>query len=149
MNLLPVAIGGDIGIYALLRDFHTQYGCDAVVLSTNPTRAIGHSSFITNVVNEGINDPATLAQTLITIAHEHPGRTLILLTNADWYVKAILDHRNELAKHYIIPHPPKKTSTSSATNTRSPQSATAYPSPHPQKSQSTFPTSPKRKSPPS
>lgn len=105
MNLLPVAIGGDIGIYALLRDFHTQYGCDAVVLSTNPTRAIGHSSFITNVVNEGINDPATLAQTLITIAHEHPGRTLILLTNADWYVKAILDHRNELAKHYIIPHP--------------------------------------------
>lgn len=105
MNLLPVAVGGDIGVYALLRDFHARYNADSIVVSTNATRAIGHSQFITNVIEPGINDARKLTDTLIDIARKNPDRTRILLTNADWYVQAILQYRNELAPHYIIPHP--------------------------------------------
>jgi len=58
--LLPVAVGGDIGVYALLRAFHQEYGCRAVVLSAVPTRAVRDSSFIDNVVVPGIDDVETL-----------------------------------------------------------------------------------------
>lgn len=105
MSLLPVAIGGDIGIYAILRDFHARYGARSIVLSTNPTRVVEHSDFITNINNAGINEPAKLVQALVQIALEHPDDTLILLTNADWYVRAILENREELSKYYVLPHP--------------------------------------------
>lgn len=105
MSLLPVAIGGDIGIYAILRDFHKQYGAKSIVLSTNATRVVEHSDIITNVINAGINDPAVLVAALIDIARQHPDETRILLTNADWYVRAILENKEELSKYYVLPHP--------------------------------------------
>ena len=39
-NVIPVAVGGDIGVYALLRAFHEQYGTPGIVLSAVATRAM-------------------------------------------------------------------------------------------------------------
>ena len=60
-EFLPVGVGGDIGVYALLRAFHEQYGTPAVALSSVATRAMTDSTFVTNVVVPGIDDAAVLA----------------------------------------------------------------------------------------
>ena len=103
VDFLPVAVGGDIGVYALLRAFHEQYGSRSLVLSSVATRAMTDSTFITNVVTPGIDEPEMLVAALEKVAAEHPGTRLLLLTNADWYVRAIIEHRERLEKHYLIP----------------------------------------------
>ena len=101
--LLPVAVGGDIGVYALLRAFHEEYGCRAVVLSAVATRAVRDSSFIDNVVVPGIDDAETLVQALEEIGTAHPGATKVLVTNADWYVEMLVANRARLEAHYLMP----------------------------------------------
>lgn len=101
--LLPVAVGGDIGVYALLRAFHQEYGCRAVVLSAVATRAVRDSSFIDNVVVPGIDDAATLVDALEQIGAAHPGTTKVLVTNADWYVEMLVANRATLEQHYLMP----------------------------------------------
>jgi len=101
--LLPVAVGGDIGVYALLRAFHQEYGCRAVVLSAVPTRAVRDSSFIDNVVVPGIDDVETLVAALEQIGAAHPGTTKLLVTNADWYVEMLVANRARLEQHYLMP----------------------------------------------
>lgn len=102
-EFLPVGVGGDIGVYALLRAFHEQYGTPAVALSSVATRAMTDSTFVTNVVVPGIDDAAVLVTALEEVAAAHPGVRLVLLTNADWYVRAIIENRERLEKHYLVP----------------------------------------------
>lgn len=102
-EFLPVGVGGDIGVYALLRAFHEQYGTPAVALSAVATRAMTDSTFVTNVVVPGIDDPSVLVTALEDLAAAHPGVRLVLLTNADWYVRAIIENRERLEKHYLMP----------------------------------------------
>jgi len=101
-DVLPVGVGGDIGVYALVRAFHEQYGSDAVVLSSVATRAMAGSTFVTNVVVPGIDQPETLVAALERVAAQHPGRTLVLLTNADWYVRTIIENRERLERSYVL-----------------------------------------------
>jgi len=101
-DVLPVGVGGDIGVYALVRAFHEQYGTDAVVVSSVATRAMADSSFVTNVVAPGIDEPEVLVGALERVAAQHPGRTLVLLTNADWYVRSIIENRERLEKSYVL-----------------------------------------------
>jgi D-aspartate ligase len=102
-NVIPVAVGGDIGVYALLRAFHEQYGTPGIVLSSVATRAMAGSTFVTNVVVPGLDDAETLLSALEQIAADHPGLRLVLLTNADWYVRTIVEHRERLEEHYLVP----------------------------------------------
>lgn len=103
-DLLPVAVGGDIGVYAFLRAFHEAYGCPAVVVSAVATRPMQRSSFITNVVVPGIDDDQVLVAALETVAAQHPGRTLVLLTNTDWFVRAVVTNAERLSAHYLLPY---------------------------------------------
>ncbi|SDD05495.1 D-aspartate ligase [Sanguibacter gelidistatuariae] len=102
-EFLPVGVGGDIGVYALLRAFHEQYGTPAVALSSVATRAMTDSTFVTNVVVPGIDDADVLVAALEDLAAAHAGVRLVLLTNADWYVRAIIENRERLEKHYLVP----------------------------------------------
>lgn len=101
-DFLPVAIGGDIGAYALLRNFHEQYGIRSIALTSVATRAMRDSSFVTNVVNPQINEPDVLLAELIAIAQAHPNQRKILLTNADWFVQTIIAHADVLKEHFEL-----------------------------------------------
>lgn len=101
-DLLPVGVGGDIGVYAMVRAFHEQYGTDAVVISSVATRAMADSSFVTNVVTPGIDDPEVLVAALERVAAQYPGKTLVLLTNADWFVRSIVENRARLEDKYVM-----------------------------------------------
>ncbi|GII97974.1 D-aspartate ligase [Sediminihabitans luteus] len=104
-NLLPVAVGGDIGSYAMLRAFHERYGCDAVVVASVVTRAMADSSFVRVVVEPKVDEPEAMVAALERVAAQHPDRTLVLLTNADWYVRSVIEHRERLeAAGYLLPY---------------------------------------------
>lgn len=105
-NLMVVGVGGDIGMYALVRAFHEQYGTTATVLSTVATRPMQDSAIVTNVVVPGLDDVETFLTALEKLADENPDRTKILLTNADWHVRTVIVHRERLeAAGYVTPYP--------------------------------------------
>jgi D-aspartate ligase len=101
-NLLPVAVGGDIGIYGLVRAFHEAYGCQSIALTGIATRAVQHSSIVTNLVVPGLDTEEVLIPALEQVAAEHPDRTLVLVTNADWYVRMIVQNAERLSQHYLM-----------------------------------------------
>ena len=45
-DFLPVVLGGDIGAYALCREFHEAYGVRPVIMSTGFIGAIAHSKIL-------------------------------------------------------------------------------------------------------
>jgi D-aspartate ligase len=101
--MLLVAVGGDIGVYGLARAFHEAYRCPAIALTSIATRAVQASSFVTNVVVPDLTEAPVLVRTLEQVAAEHPDRTLVLVTNADWYVEAIVANADRLGEHYLMP----------------------------------------------
>lgn len=104
--ILPVGVGGDVGVYALVRAFHEQYGTDAVVVSSVATRVMADSSFVTNVVRPGVDTAETMVAALEEVAARYPGRTPVLLTNADWFVRNVIEQRERLeAAGYVTPYP--------------------------------------------
>ncbi|MEK8228858.1 hypothetical protein NKG05_27075 [Oerskovia sp. M15] len=57
----------------MVRAFHEQYGTDALVISSVATRPMADSSFVTNIVTPGIDDPEVLVAALERVAAQHPG----------------------------------------------------------------------------
>lgn len=108
-DLQPVVLGGDIGAYSIARTFHQAYGVRPVVVSSVSTGLVRHSRILTNVVEPGIDDPATIVATLRRIAGEHAGKKLILLGSADWLVRTIVENRERLEDLYTIPYVPRAT----------------------------------------
>jgi len=107
-DIAVVAIGGDIGVYAMCRAFHEAFGANSVVLSTVSTRPMERSAFIENVVAPGLADDETLIKALETQAERlaKPGRQLVLLTNSDWHVHTIAANRERLeAAGYFFQYP--------------------------------------------
>ncbi|MCL2423388.1 MAG: carboxylate--amine ligase [Micrococcales bacterium] len=103
-RLLPVVVGGDLGVYSLVRAFHEEFGCKAVVVTPRVTHQIQYSSLVSSTYVEPLlQDPQVLVETLERVASEHPGCTLLLLANTDWYVRAIVDNTDRLAEHYLLP----------------------------------------------
>lgn len=104
-ELLPVGIGGDIGMYSLLRDFHETYDLNSLALTAVPTRAMSDSSFITNRVTNAVSDPAALVDLILTIAAENPNRRVMVLTNSDWHVETLVRRRDQLEPAVLVPYP--------------------------------------------
>ncbi len=99
---VPVVVGGDIGAYALIRAFHERFGVKGVLVAARHTRAFAHTR-IAEVHTAQVDDEAALVAALLDVAAAHPGKQLILLTNADWYVEVIVRNRAALEEHYAIP----------------------------------------------
>jgi predicted ATP-grasp superfamily ATP-dependent carboligase len=105
-DLLVVGIGGDVGMYALARAFHEQYGTHSVVLSKVATRAMQDSAIVDNVVVPHIDSVDVLLPTLEGLAQQHRDKVLVLLTNADWHVRTLIVHRERLeAAGYVLAYP--------------------------------------------
>ncbi|NNG40200.1 carboxylate--amine ligase [Flexivirga sp. ID2601S] len=105
--LLPVVVGGDIGAYALLRAFHEEYGVRGVAISSVEPSPFIDTRIADVLVQRGIADETVLVQTLVELAQQHPGRIRLLMTNADWFVRTLSAHREQLEPHYrlVLPSP--------------------------------------------
>jgi D-aspartate ligase len=102
-GLQPVMLGADIGVYALARAFHEQYGVRSIVVSGAALGPVAHSRILDNVLVEDGHSPRQLVDALLRVAREHAGKRLVLLANSDWLVRVVVQHRAELEPHYVVP----------------------------------------------
>ena len=87
-DILPVVLGGDIGAYALGREFHEAYGLRSVFLNTGFIGAITHSAIIDTFKLERIGAEEVLAA-LDELARANPDKTLVLISNSDQHVELL------------------------------------------------------------
>lgn len=102
-DLQPVILGADIGVYALSRAFHEEYGVRAIVVSGAALGPVAHSAILDNVLVADGHDPRQLVDALLRVAREQAGKRLVLLANSDWLVRVVVQHRAELEPHYVVP----------------------------------------------
>ncbi|WP_225754420.1 hypothetical protein [Actinotalea sp. Marseille-Q4924] len=103
----PVILGADIGVYALARSFHEQYGLRSIVVSLTVTGPVADSSILENVVLGADATPDDIVAAVEGVAArfesdpEEP--ELLLLANTDWLVRFLVTHRERLERRYTVP----------------------------------------------
>ena len=105
-DLLPVILGADIGVYALARSLHEQYGLRSTVVAGAALGPVAHSRIIDHELVPDGHDPAQLVSRLLEVAGRTPGRRRLLLANSDWLVRVVVENRETLAPHYVLPFLP-------------------------------------------
>lgn len=103
-DVLPVILGGDIGAYSLARAFHEAYGIVSLVISRCSSHMCGDSSILVNEVVPDLEQREVLLATLQDIAETHGHRPLLLLGCGDWYVRMIVEMREQLEEAFIVPY---------------------------------------------
>ncbi|WP_029287703.1 hypothetical protein [Cellulomonas sp. HZM] len=101
--LQPVILGADIGVYALARSFHEQYGVTSVVVAGAALGPVAHSRIVEHEIVADGHDPRQLVDRLLEVAARMPDRRLLLMANSDWLVRVVVEHRAELEQHYVVP----------------------------------------------
>lgn len=102
----PVLLGADIGVYALARAFHEEYGVRSTVVCGAALGPVAHSAILDTVTVDDGHDPRQLVDAALRLAAERSGRggRLVLLANSDWLVRVVVQHRDELeAAGYVVP----------------------------------------------
>ncbi len=102
-ELQPVILGADIGVYALARSFHEQYGVTSVVVAGAALGPVQHSRIVRHEIVADGHDPQQLVDRLLEVARSMPERRLLLMANSDWLVRVVVQHREELEKFYAVP----------------------------------------------
>lgn len=105
-TLLPVILGGDIGVYGIGRSFNEAFGCRCTCVAPAPTVAISRSSFFdVEHLPSRADDAQTLA-VLHGLAAANPGRDLVLMANHDRHSAFVALHAEELRDSgYHLPFP--------------------------------------------
>ncbi len=108
-SLLPVILGGDIGVYGIGRSFHEAFGVRSVCVASAPTEAISRSDIFTVEHLPGRVGDAELLAVLEGLAAANPRRDLVLMANHDVHSAFVARHADQLARHYALPFPDLET----------------------------------------
>ncbi|MEE1324409.1 MAG: hypothetical protein U0K19_02245 [Bifidobacteriaceae bacterium] len=110
MAFLPVILGGDVGAYAIAREFNDAYHIKPLCVTSYNPLAIRDSAILTRVPLAHANDENRLVAGLIHLAEKLESQgapRLLLVANTDWRIQVMVNHREELEKHYLVVAPPK------------------------------------------
>ncbi len=101
-----VMLGADIGVYALARAFHERYGIRSTVISRLATGPIMNSRVIDNVT---LGEESTLEDMRAELVRRGRERAaggadtpVLLMANADGFIRFLSDHRAELEQYYLL-----------------------------------------------
>ncbi|MFC7373732.1 MULTISPECIES: carboxylate--amine ligase [unclassified Brachybacterium] len=102
-----VLLGGDIGIYALARAFHEEYGIRATVVTRRVVGPVADSSILETVEVGMSASEDELIRALLEVgsgkASGPAGHRPILLANADFLVSLLAAHRDRLSQYFHLP----------------------------------------------
>lgn len=104
-----VLLGGDIGVYALARAFHEQYGTVSHVITRQISGPIANSRILraqelgADASEDDLFRAALELGRTLSASRENSVPKPILLANADWLIGLIIRHRSELEEHYLLP----------------------------------------------
>ncbi|WP_231550685.1 carboxylate--amine ligase [Actinomyces polynesiensis] len=104
-DILPVVLGGDIGVYGIGRSFHEAFGVSSIAVASAPTAAIARSSVFQTEHLPAHADDATVLAVLRGLAAANRDRHLVLMANHDVHSAFVARHAEELSQWYALPFP--------------------------------------------
>ena len=105
MDLLPVVLGGDIGVYAIARQLHEATGARVTVVAPGPITAITRSGYIDVVHQPEDADDRAVIDLLRSLVTGRAPRSAVLMANTDAGAEFLARHRAELEPTYVVPFP--------------------------------------------
>lgn len=103
-DLVPILLGGDIGTYALAREFHEAYHVTSHVLASAPIAAVAHSRIVSVHHVERL-EAAEVAAAVRGIAEARPDATCVVMGNTDALVDVLNECRDDLPANCVCPIP--------------------------------------------
>ncbi|MBR5227083.1 MAG: carboxylate--amine ligase [Clostridia bacterium] len=97
-----VIVGSDINAYYMARNFHEEYGVKSHWIGKVKMPATNLSSIGTAEYVEDLWDKEVFKNTLINYAKQREGKKLILIGTNDFYVRNIIENKDELEKYYLF-----------------------------------------------
>lgn len=103
VGFVPIILGGDIGVYALGREFHEAYGTKSICLVENPIGAIQFSRIFAHLPVPATNAAAVI-EAIAQIHERYRDKKLLLLANTESCIPSVLAVRDELP-YVLTPTP--------------------------------------------
>lgn len=102
--LIPLIVGGDIGVYALGREFHEAFGVVSHCIAPAPIAAIGDSKIFTHTHVEKLDAPCVSAA-VTAIAAQNPSVTHVLIANTDASITVLAQLAPTLPANVVVAAP--------------------------------------------
>lgn len=106
-DLVPIILGGDIGSYALAREFHEAYHVTSHILASAPIAAVAHSSIV-NVHHVERLDEAEVSRVVAEIAGEKSNATCVVVGNTDALIGVLSNCKDTFPANCVCPIPSKE-----------------------------------------
>ena len=103
-SFVPLILGGDIGAYALGREFHEAYGVRSVCAAQAPVAAIAKSRIFECAPVEHLADDE-VERVVFEQAKRHADQSVLLVTNIESVVGCICRLRGRLPENVVTPTP--------------------------------------------
>lgn len=105
-RLQPVIVGGDLLAYSYVREFNEHYGIRPIVLSSIDVKMTSSSALCDYRIVAGMNDEQTVVNYLEALGRDlaSQGKVGMALGLADWQVRVLSSHKDELAPWYVVPY---------------------------------------------
>lgn len=100
IDILPIVIGGDIGAYALARQFHEAFDVMPLVLNTDFIAAIMHSRILKTYALPELSAEAIL-EAVCDIAREALQKHVVLIGNTDHVIQLLEAIHTQLPKKVV------------------------------------------------
>ncbi len=105
-DFIPVVLGGDIGAYALCRQFHEAFGIRPIIMSSGFIGMIQHSRIVERRLVPSLS-AHDLLEAITGIACEDPGRRVLIVANTDPLIDALETICGDLPSNAVCPIPPR------------------------------------------
>lgn len=101
---LPVLLGDEKNAYGMARAFYESYGVKSLALNHTNISKIQQSDLLTFREVQRLHIEERFVVALQAIGEEFKEKKLLLLACDEFYVKKIIQHKEELADLYVIPY---------------------------------------------
>ena len=102
-DFVPIVLGTSTNAYNMARSLHEAFGVRTLALGRSRPRETANSAIIDVRAYRAFDDPAFIVATLLEVAQEFKGRPLLLMPNIEFYTTVVLENRDVLSQHFIIP----------------------------------------------
>jgi D-aspartate ligase len=110
VSFQAVILGGDLGAYAMAREFNDAYGIKPIMVTSHNPNAIRDSRILTRHYFAQAAKEQPLVDELLRLGSQlhanEPTRKLLLLANTDWRIHVLATHRETLEQYYTVPIAP-------------------------------------------
>lgn len=105
-DFIPVVLGGDIGSYALIREFHEAFGVKSIAMGPGFIGAIVHSKIAeTHLIDAYAAGP--LLEGLEAVHAGFPERRIVLVANTDPLIETLEEIHGDLPTYVSCTIPPR------------------------------------------